>query len=80
MYMPGSVAPSSRNLEKTGSMAASVFPDPVGAMIKTLRPSSTSGMASLWGSVGSLNPLSARAALIASCNAAKATTRGLPAK
>jgi hypothetical protein len=52
-----------RNLWKTGSIAASVFPVAVGEMRRTFFPSMMWGISILWGSVGSVNPLSSRSLL-----------------
>lgn len=48
----------SKNLEKTGSNAASVFPLPVGATNRTFSPSMIGGIAFTCGSVGADNPIS----------------------
>jgi hypothetical protein len=48
-------------LLKTGRRTASVFPVPVGAINNTFFPANISGKASVCGSVGSLNPSSAKA-------------------
>ena len=47
-----------------GSMADSVFPIPVGATTKTFFPADIFGIASLWGSVGSVMPFALRASTI----------------
>jgi hypothetical protein len=44
----------------SGRRAASVFPEPVGAIIRTFSPLTTSGMASAWGGVGLEIPVSWR--------------------
>ena len=46
-----------------GRSAASVFPDPVGAITSTLAPSIIKGMASAWGGVGAAIPVSCRSPL-----------------
>ena len=48
-------------VSRIGSIAASVFPIPVGATRRTFPPSRILGMASAWGGVGSVIPLSASA-------------------
>src|SRR6266571_1680163 len=45
-------------LSISGSRAASVFPDPVGAIMRTLSPWAIRGMASTWGGVGAEIPVS----------------------
>src|SRR6266704_1514905 len=47
---------ASRNLSKTGSIAARVFPVPVGAMSKTFSPLRIAGMESSWIGLASRKP------------------------
>jgi hypothetical protein len=54
-----SPCPSFTTLLSSGRMAASVFPDPVGATTRTFSPAAMSGDASTWGGVGWVMPISA---------------------
>src|SRR5512136_159697 len=57
MYRARNPGPSSRtSRSKTGSIADSVFPEPVGAMRTRCRPSRRGGMAAAWGSERLLQP------------------------
>ena len=63
MLMPGCLPPDSRNLWRTGSIAASVFPVAVADMSRTFFPSSILGISLLWGSVGFSKPFSSMSLL-----------------
>ncbi len=56
MLMPGCRPPPSRNLWRTGSIAASVFPVAVAEMRSTFLPSRILGISRRWGSVGLSKP------------------------